>query len=44
MAGDDLIAPYRKIHARMLDDIKQWRKHGWRVLMNGADVTEEAAY
>lgn len=41
MAADELVDHYRKIHARMLDDIKQWRKHGWRVSMNGADVTEE---
>ena len=38
---DELLQHYRERRAQMLDDVKHWRSHGWRLHENNKDITEQ---
>jgi hypothetical protein len=38
---DELLQHYRERRVQMLDDVKHWRSHGWRLHENNKDITEQ---
>ena len=38
---DELLQHCRERRAQMLDDVKHWRSHGWRLRQDNKDITEQ---
>lgn len=38
--SNDLLEHYAQLRNQMLDDIKAWRKGGWRLVRDDEDITE----